>query len=100
MTQVTIGSGSGSSSHPLVERVTRMRGRVRAVIGLFGIGVIVAAAVGGIVLLMLADYFLHFGQGLRMVLLLTWLVALGVVAWRVLISPLSTRLTDQFLASR
>jgi hypothetical protein len=84
----------------LVERVTRMRGRVRAVIGLFGIGVIIAAAVGGMVLLMFADYFLHFGNGLRVVLLLAWLVGLGVVAWKVLISPLSTRLTDQFLASR
>src|SRR5271170_7935145 len=77
-----------------------MRGRVRMVLGLFGVGVVVAAAVGGIFLLMFADYLLHFPAGVRVVLLLGWLAGMAVLAWRVLISPLMTRLTDQFLASR
>jgi len=91
MTQVSV-------THPLVERFARLRGRVRMVVGLFGIGVVIAAAVGAMLLLMFGDYLIHFSAAMRVVLLLGWLVGLGILTWRVLLAPLSTRLTDQFLA--
>lgn len=89
-----------STPHPLVSRITRLRGRVRAVLSLFGLGILVASAVGSMFLLMLADYLLHFSNTTRLLLLLAWLVACTFLAWRYLIAPLSTRLTDKFLASR
>jgi hypothetical protein len=89
-----------STPHPLVSRITRLRGRVRAVLSLFGLGVLVASAVGSMFLLMLADYLLHFSNTTRLLLLLVWVAAMGYLAWRFLIAPLSTRLTDKFLASR
>jgi len=94
-------SASGStSSHPLVVRITRLRARVRAVLGLYGVGVLVATAVGSMFTLMLLDYMLRLPAAVRLVFLVAWIAALGVMAWRLLITPLSTRLTDQFLASR
>ncbi|HUO10653.1 MAG TPA: hypothetical protein VM008_20295 [Phycisphaerae bacterium] len=89
-----------STEHPLVHRITRLRGRVRLVLALFGLGVVVAAAVGGMFLLMFLDYFVHIPAGGRVLLLLAWVGVLAFLAWRMLISPLMTRLTDQFLASR
>ena len=102
MTQISVPEYKGpmSSSHPLVSRLTRLRGRVRAVVGLFGIGAVIAGAVGGMFVLMFADYLFHIPAGLRLVLLLAWLVGLGILFWRLLFLPLTTRLTDQFLASR
>ncbi len=89
-----------SSGHPLVTRIQRLRGRVRLVLGLFGAAIVTAAAVGGIFALILLDYLFHFRLGLRVVLLLAGICGLAWLAWRVLIAPLMTRLTDQFLASR
>ncbi len=73
---------------------------MRLVLGLFGIGVLVAAAIGTIFILIYGDYLFHFPSGLRIVLLLAWLGTLAAIAWRLLMTPLMTRLTDQFLASR
>ncbi|MCL2645509.1 MAG: hypothetical protein FWD61_00720 [Phycisphaerales bacterium] len=89
-----------TDTHPLVERITRMRSRVRTVVGLFGGGVLVSAGVGGMAGLMMGDYLIHLSAMQRLVLMIMWVMALGAIAWRVLIHPLSTRLTDQFLASR
>ena len=89
-----------AGSHPLVERLTRLRSRVRAVLALFGMGVLVAVAVGTLFLLIVGDYLFHIPSALRVVLLLAWIAGLAVLAWRFLVTPLMTRLTDQFLASR
>jgi hypothetical protein len=89
-----------ASSHPLVVRLTRLRSRVRAVLAMFGAGVLVASAVGSLFVLITGDYLLHFPSTVRLVLLLAWIAGLAVLAWRFLFAPLMTRLTDQFLASR
>jgi hypothetical protein len=73
---------------------------VRSVLALFGIGTLVAAGAGSLFALMLLDYFARLPASLRLVLLLAWIASMGTLAWRLLIAPLSTRLTDQFLASR
>ncbi|HVS71851.1 MAG TPA: hypothetical protein VHQ47_11405 [Phycisphaerae bacterium] len=91
---------SHTPDHPLVTRITRLRGRVRTVLSLFGLGILIAGGVGSLFILMLGDYLLHFSNTLRLLLLLAWIAALGFLAWRFLIAPLTTRLTDRFLASR
>jgi hypothetical protein len=88
------------AQHPLVARLTRLRGRVRTVVALHGLGIIVAAGVAGLFGFMLLDYLMHVPAGMRLAMLAAGLVGLGLLVWRVLILPLTTRLTDQFLASR
>jgi hypothetical protein len=61
---------------------------------------ILATAIGGLFALMILDYFLHFPAALRVVLLIAAVVGLAYLIWRILVLPLTTRLTDQFLASR
>ena len=89
-----------STEHPLVTRIQRLRGRVRLVLGLFGAAIVIIATAGGIFSLILLDYLFHFPLALRVVLLPAAICGLAWLAWRVLIAPLMTRLTDQFLASR
>ncbi|HVT79856.1 MAG TPA: hypothetical protein VHM90_04305, partial [Phycisphaerae bacterium] len=100
MTDITEGSVGYQTTHPLVARLTRLRGRVRMILGLYGMGVLITTAVGALFLLVLADYLIHIPLAGRLVLLILALVGIGVLAWRTLIAPLSTRLTDTFLASR
>ncbi len=99
MTELSAPS-TAPATHPLVARIVQLRARVRTVIALFGVGAVISAAVGGLFALMLADYLVHLPQALRLLLLLGWVVLAGVLIWKLLIAPLSTRLTDQFLASR
>lgn len=102
MSQLTAPSAPPGEAtvHPLVARITRLRTRVRSVLVLFGSGVMVSAAVGAMFLLMGMDYLFRIPTSVRILLLVAWMVGLGILAWRLLIAPLSTRLTDQFLASR
>ncbi len=93
MTEITSG-------HPLVERISRLRGRVRLVLGLFGAGLIVSAALAGLWVLAVGDYLVHFSSSTRLFLLVVALAGLGYLVWRKLVTPLSTKLTEQFLASR
>src|ERR1051326_7430812 len=87
-------------THPLVARIARLRGRVRTIVGLFGVGVLITALVCGAFALAMADYLFHIPAGLRITLLILLVIGLAVAAWRMLVLPLTTRLTDQFLASR
>jgi hypothetical protein len=98
MTQISIPDYL--AQHPLVARITRLRGRVRTVLALHGLGVALAAGIGGLFGLMVLDYLLHMPQAFRAVLLVVGLAGLAMLVWRVLVLPLTTRLTDQFLASR
>ena len=102
MSQLTVREESSglAGAHPLVSRITKLRGRVRSVLGLYGAGFCVTAAVAGMAALMLADYLMPMPGYLRLLLLIAGVVALGVTVWRKVFLPLSTRLTDQFLASR
>jgi hypothetical protein len=97
-------SGGGKltygEAHPLVRRITALRTRVRTVVGLYGLGILLSTAVGTLLLLMVGDYLFHMPAALRLVLLVSLVAVLGFFIWRFLIAPLSTRLTDQFLASR
>ena len=49
---------------------------------------------------MLLDYLLHIPGPLRLALFIGWIIAIGMLIWRMLLAPMSTRLTDQFLAGR
>src|SRR5262249_13871536 len=89
-----------AGTHPLVARITRLRARVRFVVALFGTGLLITAGIGGLFLLMLADYLIHMPPSVRLLLLIATVIVLSILAWRILISPMPTRLTDQFLASR
>ncbi len=70
------------------------------VLALSGIGIALTAAVGILFLFMFADFLIHIPAGLRVFMLVAWIAGIGILVWRRLLSPLSTRLTDQFLASR
>jgi len=61
---------------------------------------VLTTGMGGLFLLMLTDYLFHMPGWLRLVLLLADITGLGTLIWRRLMLPLTTRLTDQFLASR
>src|SRR5437763_13429800 len=98
MSQLSISDQA--QTHPLVARISRLRGRVRMIVGLFGVGVLLTALVCGVFALATADYLLHIPAGLRITLLVLFVIGLAVAAWRVVVLPLTTRLTDQFLASR
>ncbi len=89
-----------SASHPLVERLSRLRGRVRLVVSLHGIGLVVAGAVAAILVLAVGDWLVHFSVATRALLLMAFVGTLAVVVYKKLVAPLSTKLTDQFLASR
>ncbi len=101
MTQISLQDGPiPAPVHPLVARLAALRGRVRTAVGLFGVGVVLGAAIGVLFALMLLDYLIHIPAPLRLALLIAWIIGVAVLAWRKLFAPLSTRLTDQFLASR
>lgn len=101
MSEISMQEGpAAGAAHPLVARLRALRGRVRATVGTFGLGVILAGAVGGMFALMLLDYLLHIPAGLRLALLIAWIIAIATLIWRMLLLPMGTRLTDQFLASR
>ncbi len=88
------------ADHPLVARISAMRSRVRLLLALYGLGVTVVALLATALVLVFADYLIHLPAIVRVVLLLGAASGLGVWAYRKLVAPLTTRLTDQFLASR
>ncbi len=100
MTDITEGSAGYQAAHPLVARLTRLRSRVRAIVGIYGVGVLLLTTVSTFFVLALADYFFHIPLAARLTLLILTIIGIAVLAWRILILPLSTRLTDTFLASR
>ncbi len=85
--------------HPLQHKLTVLRGRVRRLVVLYGLGWAVAAIVGTVVALGLTDYLLRLQDpGLRV---LCSLAIVGVAAgtgYRFLYEPLCVRLRDIDLA--
>jgi hypothetical protein len=86
---------------PLQQRIATLRTRVRWLLTIHGLGAVVAAVVGAIVVLGWADYLIRFqDRGLRVI---GWLTLLGVLGWtcyRYLYRPLTARLGDTDLAAR
>lgn len=94
-----------SANHPLVTRINALRGRVRVLLFMYGMGLTLLALLGGFATLVLGDYILNLlavtlSAGTRVALSLAFLIGVGALAWFKLVLPLTTRLTDQFLASR
>jgi len=91
-----------SASHPLVSRIAGLRQRARLLLGLYGLGFTLLTLTVGIMVLVTIDCLIvHIDKPVaRLGLMAGLLVVVAIVAWRKLIAPLSTRLTDQFLASR
>lgn len=87
-------------NHPLVQRIAQLRTRARILLSLQGLGIVLAALAGGLLVFALADYILHFYPLARLVLALAGIMGLGWLAFRRWLRPLATPLTDQFLASR
>ncbi len=86
-------------SHPIEQRLTALRRRVRRLLLLRGLSATVAAALAVAMLLGLGDYLIHFqDRGIRILCWLALLSALGWTCRRYLIRPLRARLGDVELA--
>ena len=77
-----------------------LRRRAKLASVLFGIGLIVAAAAGGLLLIVLIDYLLHLPGLARLAFLLAALGGLGWLLWRHVVRPVVTTLTLDDVAGR
>jgi len=64
----------------------------------FGVGIVVAAAVGALLAVILLDYILNLPAGPRVAILLCAVVGLAYVLWRWVLSPMTTRLSVRDVA--
>ena len=88
-------------AHPLQQRLTALRARVRRLVLVYGIGWAVAAAVAAVVVLGLIDYLIRFQDvGLRVICSLAALGAVGWSTYRFLYRPIVYKLGDAELALR
>lgn len=79
----------------LLARITELRHRVRRVLWLYGLSWVLAVLLGAVTLAGLLDWLLHLDDGgVRLLLGLAILAGSGWVAWRRLVRPLLTRLSD------
>jgi len=86
---------------PLLERLSSLRGRVRGSVWLGGVARVIVCGLGLVLLAVLADVLYHLDDpGVRFLLLLGILLAVGAVAWRWLWRPLHAGLGDLELALR
>ena len=85
----------------LFERLSQLRGRVRYVVGVYGLCcLIVVFFLTGLIAGSL-DWLWHIDDsGIRFLLLLSVIGSSGYVGWRFLYRPLAARLTDVELAAR
>lgn len=83
------------------EHLAELRGRVRLLTWLSGLGWTSLALLGGLLVTGTLDWLIHFDEsGTRLLLSLTLLGTAGWIIWRYLIAPLREQLTGSFLASR
>jgi hypothetical protein len=87
-------------SQTLIQRIAALRQRVRMLLAAYGVGYLLLTLSAGTLVLAYADYLLHLQPGLRLLFLITGLIALTYLAFRKLVTPLSAKLSDRFLASR
>jgi hypothetical protein len=88
------------SEHALIETLHSLRRRVRWLSVLYGVGVVIAAMVLGVLIVITLDYLLHFPGGMRFFVLMLAIVAAvwGVV--RLVVQPMLARLTLSDVAGR
>jgi len=84
----------------LLDTLQDLRRKIRLMSLIYGTGIVIAAAVGLLLALTLLDYILNLPSGPRVVLLLAAAVALGWVAVRFVVRPLTARFTLRDVASR
>lgn len=88
-------------SHPLQQRITSLRRRLRRLVVLYALAWIVAAVVATMVVLGGTDYVFRFqDRGIRLIFSAVVLGVLGWTCWRFLLRGLSARLRDVELAMR
>lgn len=87
-------------ANSIVERLAALRQRVRLFLGMYATGLLVGLIAAAALVLSVADYLVHFSGLTRVVALVLVLAGLAVVVLKRVLAPLSTKLTDQFLASR
>src|SRR5437763_16779763 len=76
----------------LIQSLEGIRRRVKMLSLAFGVGIVVAAAVGALIAVVLLDYVLNLPAGPRFAVLLCALAGLAYVLWRWVLSPLTARL--------
>src|SRR4030042_3511095 len=88
-------------SHPREEKVAVVRRRLRRLVIVSGVSWVVAAVVGTMTVVGLADYVIRFeDRGLRVICSLLVLGALGWTGYRYLYLGMSVRLRHAYLAGR
>ena len=93
MTQVTLGQG-------VLDRLGQLRRKVRMLLAAHGVGYVLAIFGATGLVLALLDYMFEFRAWLRISILLVVLGALAYLVYRLLVMPLTTKLSDEFLAGR
>src|SRR3984957_5055207 len=86
--------------NPLRQRLAALRWRLRFITVVFGISWLLSAVLGAAIVACFLDWSLHLPALVRAVLLVGSLTGAGIVAFRYLIQPLSTRVDDLTLALR
>ena len=82
----------------LIQSLESIRRRVKMLSVAFGVGIVVAAAVGALLAVILLDYILNLPAGPRVAILLCAVVGLAYVLWRWVLSPMTTRLSVRDVA--
>ncbi len=85
---------------PLIGALQNVRRRVRFFSVAYGVGVVLAAAVGLLVAIIVADYALNLGRAPRGVLMLCALAGVGYAAYRWVVTPARTPLGISDIAGR
>ncbi len=91
---------TAGTGQPLLDRISRLRGKVRRLTLAHGVALVLAAFLAIAVVLSLLDYWLHFAGALRLVLALVVLGGLVGGVWRFIARPLQSPLGNTFLAAR
>ena len=84
----------------LIESLESLRRRVRLLAATYGLGLVLTAAVAGLVAAVSADWLLNLPAVPRAVLVLGAAGGVGYAAWRWLVSPLLARLSLNDVAGR
>ncbi len=86
-------------SHPIEQKIAKLRSRLLRLVAVYGLSWTVAAVIGAVMVLGMADYVFRFqDRGLRVICSLLALGALGWACYRLLFLPLRVRLRDVELA--
>ena len=92
---------AGESMHPaLLDTLADVRRKARTLSVLFGVGVVLASAVGAVLLLSLLDYLLNLPRIPRVLFLIAGMGAVGYVVWQYVAKPLMSRMSLGDVAGR